>query len=632
MFVALLVSVSQTLGSVGLFRRWPVALASLGLLACVAAWHQRSPPCGVDADETDRSVRRAPTWPRRISLGIATIVVAQWANRSVEALGSGIADVDSLAYHLPFAARFLQQGSITDLQVLRGSVSFYPASGSLVHAFAMLPFHRDVFSPMLNLAWLSLALLAAWCVGDRLGVGHLTGAGAAVVLTSPVLATFNAGTAGNDIVVTALVLTTVALLLEGEWRTPAVSLAGAVAGVAISTKLNVLAPVVVFSAVLPLAVPRRRRLRATGAWGVGVVALGSFWYVRNWSTVGNPLPWFGFEPLGMAGIEADGLAEQYGVPLVRYALDLSNRSELVQGMLWGFGWAWPLLVAVAGASLVLAIAHGRPPLHRAVGLLGVLIVAAYAVTPISAGGLPEGFFAVNVRYMIPGLAVGMVLLPILPVMSSPQRQTTLLAVLVAIFVAAQTTAGRWVVWPGGRPWLTVLTLALGACGVVVVARAWGSTGGRRRRGLAALLAAALVVGGWFGQGEHLDRRYRSGNLPPTLDPVDSWAQGVADARIGVAADLVYPLYGSTLSNEVEVVVPADAGATYSQSSSCTEWRRAVDEGGYDFVVVRAGALATGPGPELEWTRTAPAAAAVVTTEATTVFRLLGPLGVEGCPQ
>ena len=46
---------------------------------------------------------------------------------------------------------------------------FYPQNSELVHAVGMVLGGRDFFSVFLNLGWLALALLAAWCIGRPYG-------------------------------------------------------------------------------------------------------------------------------------------------------------------------------------------------------------------------------------------------------------------------------------------------------------------------------------------------------------------------------------------------------------------------------------------------------------------------------
>ena len=109
-------------------------------------------------------------------------------------------------------------------------------------------FGRDTLSPALNLVWLGLVLLAAYCVGRPSGLGALTLLGAGVALATPMMRFSQAGSAANDVVGVFFLLAAVALVLNAP-RTPgggefgALALAAVGAGLAVSVKLTLLAPV-----------------------------------------------------------------------------------------------------------------------------------------------------------------------------------------------------------------------------------------------------------------------------------------------------------------------------------------------------------------------------------------------------
>ena len=70
---------------------------------------------------------------------------------------------DTLIDHEPFAACFVQVGALTGLdQIGYESASYYPMNSELAHSLPMLPGRSDEIGIFVNLAWLALALLAAW--------------------------------------------------------------------------------------------------------------------------------------------------------------------------------------------------------------------------------------------------------------------------------------------------------------------------------------------------------------------------------------------------------------------------------------------------------------------------------------
>ena len=94
---------------------------------------------------------------------------------------------DTTWYHMPFAARFAQEDSTVHLHFtdpLRLVAWFYPQSSELIHGTAIVLFKSDWLSPLINLVWLSIALLAAWCIGRPYKVGPATLVAAAIVLDS----------------------------------------------------------------------------------------------------------------------------------------------------------------------------------------------------------------------------------------------------------------------------------------------------------------------------------------------------------------------------------------------------------------------------------------------------------------
>ena len=67
----------------------------------------------------------------------------------------------------------------------------------------------------MNLMWVALCLLAAWCVGRPYGIGGVTVLGAAVVLDSEMLVGSQAGQAPNDVAGLFFLMTALAFLVDG---------------------------------------------------------------------------------------------------------------------------------------------------------------------------------------------------------------------------------------------------------------------------------------------------------------------------------------------------------------------------------------------------------------------------------
>ncbi len=206
--VAGLIWISEALGTFGGFEEGAV----LGAVIVVGA------AAGLIAGRlaADRTARPAPAPPAPLAWGPAKAVAvlacaalaAGWMVPTLGTMAAGMDRADSLWYHMPLAARFVQTGYLGHIYFFDPVflASFYPANSEVLHAVPILFFDRDIVSPVLNLGWLSVALLAAWCIGRPYGLAPQALIGASVALGSQSLVEFQAGEALNDITGVAFVL------------------------------------------------------------------------------------------------------------------------------------------------------------------------------------------------------------------------------------------------------------------------------------------------------------------------------------------------------------------------------------------------------------------------------------------
>src|SRR4051794_21226280 len=238
-------TVAQLLGALHLFSAWAVlvgevvagiALSAIGIR--LGAGIRLEPPPAV----------RHQGWELIVcAIGVALVVV-QWATHVAYALGAGMTHSDTLWYHQPFAATFVQQHAFTGIDALGyDAARYFPFNSQLVHATGMLAFGRDILSPFVNLAWMALGLVAAWCIGERRQAGHVAVLGAAAVLGLPIMVATQPGQASSDIACAALLLGAVALLLESRLDAVPLTLAGLAAGVGLGTKITIAPPVALFA-------------------------------------------------------------------------------------------------------------------------------------------------------------------------------------------------------------------------------------------------------------------------------------------------------------------------------------------------------------------------------------------------
>jgi len=648
--ISLVIVLAEVLGLIGLLRgAWLIAGAgALALGAWVLArWRPRA---------TSRAAApHAAAWELAVAGLLGFLLIAIWMLGALRILDGGAMDFDTLWYHLPLAAGFFQSGSVTAIQHLDPITlaRFYPADSELLHAVAMAIVHRDVVSPLLNVGWLGVAMLAGWCLGRPFGAAPLSLLAVSVVLGARVLAVSQAGNATNDIVVTAALLSAAAILAtafgpqarggaEGTATRGAVLVAGLAAGIAAGTKLNLLVPVAVLTVGLVLIAARGTRRTTLVLWLGGVLATGVLWYARNLFAAGNPLPWLHtIGPLDLPGPDnAQGLRPAFTV--VHYLGDGDVWSNyFLPGLHVELGDLWPATIGLALVGMVAGIVRGAAPVVRVLGGCALAGAAVYLVTPLSAGGV-EGqpvVFATNLRWLAPFLVLGLALLPATPIAGDRWGRIAI-ALLLIVPLAASLDLGAW----GSDPNLAAAVLV--AAGLVAC---WGAAVALSRWGraplavgaavaLAAIAAAAVYVP---ASRDYLDDRFRTAPPGSGLEAAFGWAKGVGGAHIGLAGTSAafsqYPFYGTDLSSSVTYPALRGPHDSLTPIPSCRAWRAAIDAGHFDYLVTAprfdpAHPDRPLPAPEGAWTRTSSGAREVLRTGPVAVFRVIGPLDPANCPR
>ena len=645
--LALLIGILELLGTVGLFDLGPVLGACV--LAALATVRWLGP--GRSGHE------RGSDWlGAAVALAAGAAVIAEWGALTIQSYDVGIRGFDSLWYHLPWAASFAQTGSIgglrfTDVEYL---TPFYPATAELLHGLGIVLLGRDTLSPGLNLLWLSLTLLAAYCIGRPRGVGGATAIGAALAMGTTMMDYSQAGSAANDVVAVFFLLAAVALLVTEPERPAARALAAVAAGLAVGTKLTVLAPVLALTVGVVAIAPRGRRIGTALLWLGPLIVAGGFWYARDLIAVGNPLPWTSLG--GVLPTPAPALQQHTGYSIAHYLTTAHFWSAFAQPALAaGLGrWWWAVLaVAVIGPLLCLAPRRlGRNVQHldvssqaivRMLGCVALFSLAAYLITPETAAG-PVGDplgFAFNLRYLAPALTLALAVGPLAPALAGRARLavTTILAIVLA------GTIAQPVLWPDAHAAgaVAIGVAALAAAGLLLA-------GGRARTPLAiaaAVLGLVVVAGAAAGyrlQGHYLRGRYAYQPNVSYLAKVWALFRTVHDARVGVVGTFggffAYPLYGLDDSNRVQYLAEHGPHGSFTPITSCPEWRAEVNSDHLKYLITTPARdpwhpSALTPSPETRWTATDPAATPVFSEQALgqpiVVFRLRGPLDVASCP-
>jgi len=624
--VALLVVTLEILGTLSALRIGWVVLGCIGV-GLGAAWLGRS-----NAGGGGREVAAPPveTIALLIALGVASFVVAEWTFPAQSSLDFGMFGGDTTWYHMPFAAGMAQTHSTLHLHFtdpLRLAAWFYPQSSELVHAAGIVIFKSDWLSPLINLFWLAIALLAAFCVGRPYKVGPATLVAAAIVLDSGVMIETQPGEGRNDIMGLAFLLAFVAFLINGhQRRAPAAGtavqdaperdaalldkgplvLAGIAAGLAASVKTTFLVPVVAIALGVILFSGRGRRWTTTWAMGLPLLITGGYWYLRAAiKSGGNPIPITKFGPLNLPMPDQMPLDPRPRFAVAHYITDPTiYRRWFFPELENAFGPLWPLILIMAVAAAVYIAWRSRNKILRVIAVASLLTAVVYVFTPLTAAGQegsPTGFFT-NTRYLVPGLVLAMVMLPIARPLRAPDRRAWLtLLFLTAVYAITVVTTPRW--FTSYIFGTVFLTLAL----------VWAPAGlslGRGRRGMSRALVAGIaaavvllaVVLGRAQQVQYADQHYV--NPSPFLAEGGPWkayeyTQKLSHRKIGIlgSSQIIfgqYGFYGNDVTNEVEFIGLHGPHGSNRLPTSCPQLRRLINEGEFEYLVLSQYTQDTGP--------------------------------------
>jgi hypothetical protein len=674
--VALVIWLSELLGLFGLFYAGALIVAALLVAGTVALWPAGPVTAG---DPPSLPVAKAssgrvpPTVPPAggalisllVMLAVIAATVFSYAVTTKHALDRGVFNFDSLWYHLPFAVDMVQAHSVVGMHHTDTVFTnwFYPQNSELLHGVGILLTGRDTLSLFMNFGWLAVAFLAAYCVGRPYGRGVLTVVAAAILLECHTLVVRDPGAAKNDLAAAALILASIAILVEA-WNHRAVPLsgysgqrnhgierwalapAGLAAGLAAGTRVTALAMAAALTLAVVVLAPRGRRWAAFAWWFLPALAGGVFWYLRNLVVVGNPIP--EVHSLGPISLPHPERLQE-GRPdfdIVHYATDTGVwREYFGPGLHEAFGALWPLVVFGAGLAALIAVLRGRDRVVRRVGAVALFGLVAYLFTPLSAAGA-EGepvAFGINIRYVIPALLAGIVLLPLDRRLDGEKRQWWLLGALVLVFLITDRPDDS--LHDEARVFaflLVVLAVLLPA--LLLYLRGRG-VGAGIAAGAAAGLLVLLIAIGYPVQRDYLDARFANegaadGSIPGMgLDSAYRWARGVEDARIGLAGTSAgfagYGFYGPDLSNRVHYLGEDGPHGAFNAIPTCADFRAAVNEAQLDYLVTSPFLNFLHPGdpvpsPEGRWLRGEDAVRPILRSGPVTVWKVEGELDPAAC--
>lgn len=672
--VSVLTVVLQLLGAVGILEPAVliVAAIAIGLAAHLSPWLRPS-----EAEAAPPPAPAIPPLHALIALAGVAFVAAHWATGLQDVSARGMLTFDTLWYHGPFAARIVESGSVwglhfTDPLYLNW---FYPQNSELLHGAGIALFERDLFSPLVNFAWLGIALLAAWCIGRPYGVAPLSMLAVALIVDTGPIVPREAGTPANDMAPVALLLAAAAILINA-WATratgsgerptdderglpsearssggpslgaAAVLLAGLAMGLALGTKLTIAGPTAAMAVGVPLIVEPGFRRRALGLFLGGVAITAGFWFLRNLIHSGSPLPWLqDIGPIDLPG-PGRGLEGRDDFSVAHYIFenpDVDVWKDFYKAITNLLGPVWFVLLGATALGAILAVWRPRSAAVRLCGAVAIAGGFAYLFTPLTAAG-PEGdplAFGINLRYLVPAFALGLALVPLEPRLTPPRARLPLLIGGIAALLLVSLYSDSAYIWDepfASKPWAALIGIVLiGApVGLALLARVRPLVAA----GAAAALLVAVAAVGWERQDDYFAHRYtRPDDFRFDLGEAFAWAKETSGERIAVAgtsgAYNQYGLYGDRLENYVQYVGQKGPGGDFSRIKSCPDFREALNDGDYDYLVTTPDLDLNNPvrartSPERGWIQDDPAVEQVLLVGRVAVFRLNDEVAAGGC--
>lgn len=646
--VSIITIVSNILGALGLFASWPLAI---GITTAAAGLWRWGIPASASCPCDDRDVAGTGTpavrgdhqigsWVRYAVGAAVGVVAALWWSQLTQIHRRGIFDWDSLWYHLPMAATFVQTGHFIPLHLYDADiiVSTYPAGSDVFHAIGILAFGSNVASPLLNTAWAAVFVLATHVFGRRFGVGHIGTLLALTVLAFPVVVQLEAVSALAEMMALACLAAALAFAVvpatsrseeaEGWPDTGPIILGGLATGLMASTKLAMLGPAVVLFAGLIAMHARRNRPFIRSVLIPAMIATastGAFWYLRNLIIFGNPVPalHLGIGTFALPSVEQDG---EFGTMLSTLVKGFSNGTT-VSAMTTTFGPLWFVFPIVSVAVVAVAVRRRASRETIVIAAIGLMMFVLGLLTPqYTFDGEYLNLFA-NGRYLLAGLVTtlfGLVALVCERRRHHP-RMTAASLILFIATVAAPCAHYAMTWWWGparaATPWLGVVFFAILCVAIVAVDQRIGLRHGRVRCAITSSVglgcAAVLVV-------LHLaptKARYRTSSA--ATQDVYTWAQTHSGRTIAIepfdyadfsrlrpgdlawtqrryALLITYPLYGPDGENRVVPVARFD-GTRVIRPTSCAQWWTGLRRIGATDVVLWTPGPSYGPSRYQEWT-------------------------------
>lgn len=396
------------------------------------------------ASESDRPVELGLL--ARASSGILLGLLLLWGWR-LTAHGTRFS-WDDLSYHGTIVAWWLQNDTISyapyTYQV------YYPLGAEIAAFFFSIPTESFAAANLPVLLWMATISAAALVFAKRIGGSPLPAAVAiACVFVSPHIAFFRSTLTANDLAMAAALIAAFAASIHPKEETDRghsqrALIAGLATGMALGTKPSVAPQVFLLTAWWVVSVFRGKARRSSPVlFLLGSCVLGSYWYMRNWTTTGNPL-----FPAELGPFEGPLTpVVQHKTSLLYYTDREDFWPKVGRALLdWPYAAGVLLILGYVGAPLIAfrGFWSRRRNEYLPLWACGLLFLCLYPMQPFSGStNKPLSQFVLLSRYLTFAIAAGFVLAGSWGASSKKGVVAVVTSAFAGLFLASAAQAGLW---------------------------------------------------------------------------------------------------------------------------------------------------------------------------------------------
>ncbi len=293
-----IILIEISLGIFGAINAKNILFASIALPIILAAIFYKKIRLKIKEALKENSSRAKRRTPLFAVIAIFTPITVLLFIRLFNAMLQIPLEYDSVSYHLPFIAKWLQTGNLATpyFTAFSSPLGYYPSNYELLDLWTAVPFNSDYFFHLLNFPLLILLALAVYGICRNFKISRKIGViSTGLIFYMPIFLK-QAGTPLVDLFFTLTFVLTIYFLQEilKNKNEPLDFLAfGLCVGLFIGTKYLGLpyATIPILLLLILSCAPSQRKGKLKGLLIIiiGIFLTGSFFYLRNWLTTGNPI-------------------------------------------------------------------------------------------------------------------------------------------------------------------------------------------------------------------------------------------------------------------------------------------------------------------------------------------------------